>query len=85
MRLLLARDDVNPAKLDNGGKTPLSAASEPGHEVVVRLPLALGDFNLNQTENYGETPLCVAPRNGRERGGEAIILPRRHKSRQKKQ
>ena len=45
MRLLLARDDVNPDKREDYGTTPLQRASINGHEEVVRLLLARGAVN----------------------------------------
>ena len=37
VRLLLARDDVDPDSKDNYGRTPLSRATANGHEAVVKL------------------------------------------------
>jgi ankyrin repeat protein len=39
VKLLLARDDVNPNQISNG-RTPLMFAAERGHDVVVKLLLA---------------------------------------------
>ena len=46
MKLLLAREDVNPDRLDNDGKTPISWATENGHEAV-KLLLRQKDANPN--------------------------------------
>ena len=37
VKLLLARDGVDPESKDNSGRTPLSWAAEKGHEAVVKL------------------------------------------------
>ena len=56
MRLLLARDDVNPNKPDNNGRTPLWCASVNGHEGVVRLLLARSNVNSDKPDSDGITP-----------------------------
>ena len=35
--MLLGRDDVNPNKIDQDGKTPLDRATEKGHHGVIAL------------------------------------------------
>ena len=40
MKLLLARNDVNPDRPRNDGRTPFQCASYGGHERVVELLLA---------------------------------------------
>ena len=52
VRLLPARDDVNPDKPDNYGRTPLWVASDKGHEVM-RLLLARDDVNPDRLDDYG--------------------------------
>ena len=37
MKILFGREEVDPDKPDNGGQTPLSHATERGHEMVVAL------------------------------------------------
>jgi len=64
VKLLLARNDVDPDKPDNGGRTPLWGASSNGHVGVVRLLLARGDVDPNKSGMGGETPLWRASRNG---------------------
>ena len=57
MKLLLARDDVNPDKPDVCGKTPLCKATHNGHEGVVKLLLREDGARLpggtNQVEHSG--------------------------------
>ena len=60
LRLLLARDGVNPDKLDNYGRTALWWASYLGNEGVVRLLLARDDVNPNRSDNDGTTALFSA-------------------------
>jgi len=55
--LLLARDDINPDKPDNYGKTPLRGASRWGHAGAVKLLLARGDVDTHKPDKCGETPL----------------------------
>jgi ankyrin repeat protein len=37
VKLLIARDGVDPGSKSNSGRTPLSLAAEKGHEAVVKL------------------------------------------------
>jgi len=60
VRLLLTRDDINPDKPDNNGRTPLSWTSQTGHEGVANLLLARDDINPNKADNNGGTPLLWA-------------------------
>ena len=55
VRLLLARGDLNPDKLDNDGITPLQFDSTEGHEGVVRLLLARDDVDPDKPGRYGGT------------------------------
>ena len=57
VRLLLTRDDINPDKPDNDGRTPLWAASYHGDEGVVKLLLARDNINPSKPNNYDQTPL----------------------------
>ena len=84
MRLLLARDDVNPDKPDNDGQTPLWVASFYGHSGVVRLLLPRDDVNADKPDNDGETPLRWASSNGHE-GVVRLLLSRHCQSRQTRQ
>jgi ankyrin repeat protein len=47
------------------GRTPLSWASENGHEAVVRLLIEKGAA-VDSTEKDGQTPLLCASENGHE-------------------
>ena len=67
VRLLLARDDVNPDKPDNNDRTPLWVASSQGHQGVVRSLLARGAANPAKPDNDGITPLQCALRMGMRR------------------
>ena len=60
MKLLLARDDINPNKPDNYGGTPLWQASFNGHEGVARLLLARDDVNPDKPANDGLAPFSWA-------------------------
>jgi len=51
VKLLLARNDVDPNKPDADGTTPLWRASWHGHEGVVKLLLAQADVNPNKPNN----------------------------------
>ena len=60
VKLLLARNDANPDKPHNDGRTPLWAASYNGHEGVVKLLLARNDVDPDKLDNDGQTPLWAA-------------------------
>ena len=61
MELQLGRNDVNPAKPDNNGKTPPGSASSNGHEGVVNLLFARDNVNPDKPDTHGGTPvLCPA-------------------------
>ena len=53
MKMLLARDDVNPDK-----RTPLWSAAFHGHKGVLKLLLERGDVNPDQPDINGGSPLC---------------------------
>jgi hypothetical protein len=65
VKLLLAKDGVNPDSKDNGRRTPLSYAAENGYEAVVKLLLAKDGVNPDSKDNRG-TPLSWAVENGHE-------------------
>lgn len=54
-----------PDDRDNYGQTPLSWASENGHEAVVPLLLERGAA-MDSTDTRGRTPLSLASQNGHE-------------------
>ena len=74
MRILLERDEVNPDKPDNLGRTPLFAAACSGREGVVKTLLARG-VNPDKPNINGRTPFYNAAWNGRE-GVVKILLSR---------
>ena len=61
MRLLLARDDVNPDKPDNDCSTPLPGASRNEHEEVVRPPVSWDSITPDQPDNDDTTLLQCSP------------------------
>ena len=75
--MLLRRDDLNPDKPDNGGRTPLWCAACNGHEGLVKIPLGRDDVDPNKsdTTKYRRTPLKIAASN-RRRGVMALLQPR---------
>ena len=66
VKLLLAKDGVDPDPNDNWGRTPLSWAAENGHEAVVKLLLAKDGVDPDPNDNRGRTPLSWAAGNGHE-------------------
>ena len=66
VKLLLAKDGVDPDFKDNNGQTPLSFAAGTGHEAVVKLLLAKKGVDPGSKDKYGETPLSRAASNGLE-------------------
>jgi len=75
VKILLARDDVNPYKPDNDGRTPLWRAAFNGHERVVKILLERDDVNPDKPDNDGKTPLWWAAYNGHE-GVVKVLLER---------
>jgi len=57
VRLLLAREDVNPNRLDEFGRTPISWAAGYGCETMVKLLLARKSVNPNKPDTDGKTPI----------------------------
>ncbi|KAJ3454410.1 hypothetical protein MRS44_018304 [Fusarium solani] len=66
VKLLLAKDDVNPNSKDSSGWSPLSWAAFLGNEVVVALMLTKDAIDVNSEDKYHRTPLWWAARNGHE-------------------
>jgi len=64
--MLLEREDVNPDRGDESGKTPLSWAASGGHEEIVRLLLERKYANPNQADPDGLTPLPLAAEGGHD-------------------
>ena len=62
--MLLQRDDVNPDKPDNEGRTLLWNAAYNGHVGVVKMLLERDDVNPDRPGNGGQTPLNFAARHG---------------------
>jgi len=60
VKLLLARDNVNPDKPTDDDRTPLWTATYNGHAAVVKLLLTRDDLNLDKPNNQGQTPLWCA-------------------------
>lgn len=66
MKLLLARDEVEPDSKNNRDRTPLSHAAGKGHEALVKLLLATDGVDRNPKDNKGWTPLSSAAWSGHE-------------------
>ena len=62
----LLREDINPDKPDNEGRTPLLWAAMKGHESVVKQLLDREDVNPDKPDNGGRTPLSWAAVKGHE-------------------
>ena len=60
VRLLLAKDGIDPDLEDWYGRTPLSHASETGHKAIVELLLETGRININSRDMNHRTPLFYA-------------------------
>ena len=66
VKLLLAKDGVDPDSKDSVGRTPLWWAAENGHEAVVKLLLAKDGVDPDSKDSFGRTPLSWAAANGHE-------------------
>ena len=66
VKVLLAREDVDPNNTAMDARTPLWVAADNGHEGVVKLLLERGDINIEASDAYGRSPLWVAACQGRE-------------------
>jgi ankyrin repeat protein len=66
VKLLLAKEDVDPNSKGPYDQTPLLIAAENGHEAVVKLLLAKDSVNPNSRDSYSRTPLSCAVENGHE-------------------
>jgi len=65
VKLLLAREDVNPDRPDDFGRTPISLAAERGHEAVVKLLLERRDVDPDRRDDgWCRTPILWAAENG---------------------
>jgi len=60
VKLLLGRNDLNPDKPDNNGKTQVWSASSNGHEGVVNLLFARDDVNPDKPDTNSGTPVLWA-------------------------
>ena len=72
VKILLAREEVNPDKPDRWSRTPLSYAAENGYEEVVKMLLGRKEVNPNKPDYEGQTPLTHAAANGEE---EVVKMP----------
>jgi ankyrin repeat protein len=66
LKLLLAKDGIDPDSKDQYGRTPLSCAAERGHEAVLKLLLAKDCIDPDSKDKYGQTPLSWAAENGHD-------------------
>ena len=55
VKLLLARDDVDPNSKDSDGQTPLSFATQRGNEAMVKLFLARDNVDADSEDSDGGT------------------------------
>jgi len=76
VKLLLAREDVDPERPDSQDVTPLLWAAYNGYEEVVKLLLGREDIEPNRPDNQGCTPLFWAANNGHE-GAVKLLLEHR--------
>jgi len=89
--MLLEREEVNPDKPDNHGRTPLSHATgsrnsphSPGRvEGVVKMLLGREEVNSDEPDNEGRTPLSHAAEAGFE-GAVKMLLGREEVSHDKR-
>jgi ankyrin repeat protein len=66
VKLLLAKDGVDPDSKSSSGRTPLSWAAKNGHEAVVKLLLAKDGVDPDSKDSFGQTPLSWAAQDGHE-------------------
>ena len=66
MKQLSDRQDVNPDKPDDQGRTLLSWVAGNGCEAVVKQPLYREDVNPTGPDRNGHIPLWHAPAKGHE-------------------
>ena len=57
---LLAREEVNPEKLDDDGDTPLTCAAHDGREGVVKILFEQEGVDPDKPNHAGNTPLSYA-------------------------
>ena len=62
--MLLEREEVNPDKPDDSGRSPLSYAASGNHEDVVRMLLRRAEVTPDTLDNDGRTPLWYATQGG---------------------
>jgi len=60
VKILLERDEVNPDKPDNDGRTPLLYAAGNGYAEVVEILLGRDDVDPSKPDEYGQTPPAFA-------------------------
>ncbi|KAK2608997.1 hypothetical protein QQS21_002477 [Conoideocrella luteorostrata] len=63
---VLSSDTVDVSLKDRNGQTPLSWATQNGHEAVVKLLLETGRVGVEVEDRNGWTPLSWAAKNGHE-------------------
>jgi len=64
VKMLLARDGINPDTPDKLGQTPLCHAAENRHGGVVKILLGRDGINTDKPDRWGQTPLQYATING---------------------
>jgi ankyrin repeat protein len=64
VKLLLAKDGVDPNSKDNCGRTLLSWAAGMGHEALMKTLLAKAVVDPDSRDMFGRTPLSWAVRRG---------------------
>jgi len=60
------REEINPNKPDDSGRTPLSYAAREGREGLVKILLQRDDVHPDKPENHRSTPLSLAAECGHE-------------------